>query len=175
MRRFLVSFVILGLGAVSARAGIVALDLDTQTGSPGETLVFTGVLSNSDVTTIYLNSAQLNLAGDAFSTDFIDPFNDNVPYSLDPGQSTSSIELFGILVSDPFTDPQGTYGGTYTLLGGIDSSAQDILGSASFSVTVNAPEPSVLGVMTAGLAGLMALHWRRSAHGSRRPPPSVTV
>ena len=167
MRRFLVFFVLLGLDAVTARAGIVALDLPAQTGNAGETLVFTGVLSNNGSSTVYLVSAQLNIAGNAFLVDSIDPFNNNVPLSLDPGQSTSSIALFYILINDPLTDAPGTYWGTYQLVGGIDLDAQDVLGAVDFSVTVNvpteAPEPPVFWVMAGGLAVLMALRRRSSA------------
>lgn len=165
MKRFLVCLVLLGLDAVSAHASAIVFDLSAQTAIAGDTLVFTGILSNGGLTTVYLNSAQLNLAGNAFTADFINPFNNNVPFWLDPGQSTSSIELFDVIVNNPFTDPLGAYDGTYKLLGGIDSDAQDVFGSADFSVTVNAafavPEPSLMGALVGGLVGLMALRRRK--------------
>jgi hypothetical protein len=156
------------LGAVSARAGsLIVLDLAAQTGSPGDTLVFEGILSNSGLDTLFLNSVQFSLAGNAFTPNFTDPFINNVPISLSPGESTSLIELFNVLLNDPFTDPPGTYDGTYALLGGIDDTAQIVVGSADFTVTVNAasavPEPSLLPVLAGGLACLIALRRRNSA------------
>jgi hypothetical protein len=166
MKRFLGGLMLLGLAALSARAElIVVLDIPVQIGNPGGTLFFTGILSNDGPSTVYLNSAQLNLAGNDFSAEFSDQFIQNVPVSLDPGQSSSSIELFDILVNDPFTDAAGAYNGKYQLLGGIDFDAQDVLGSADFLVNVNAtsaaPEPSLLGVIVGGLAGLITLRRRK--------------
>jgi len=43
-----------------------------------------------------LNSADLNLAGNSFTPDFIEPFFNNVPISLGPGQSSGDIQLFDV-------------------------------------------------------------------------------
>lgn len=145
MRRFLMLLLVIGVGAARADF-MMTLDNPNQSGNPGDTLMFNGVLSNTGLTTIFLNSVDLNLAGTSLSPDFIDPFFNNVPLLLDPGQLTSHILLFDVFVENPFTDLPGTYAGTYTLLGGVDSNAQDVLGSVDFGITVpNAvPEPSSL-------------------------------
>lgn len=169
MRRYLTLFACLAVAASTARANLViALDNPDQTGSPGDTLVFTGILSNAGSSAVFLNSADLNLAGGSFTPNFIDPFLNNVPLFLDPGQSTVDIELFDIALNNPFTDVPGTYVGNYALVGGVDVDAQDVLNSANFSVTVNVPvstvpEPSSLLLMT---SALIIMRLRRSKKGS---------
>ena len=119
-----------------ARAGIIiTLDAPNQTGAAGDTLVYSGTLFNSSPDTIFLNGVDFNLAGSSFTPDYLDPFLANVPLSLDPGQSTADIELFEVLLNDPFTDPFASYGGNYALSGGADSDAQDLLTSVDFTVT----------------------------------------
>lgn len=160
MNRLLLSCVLLAVGAASAWANIIiTLDDPSQTGTPGGTLSYTGILSNTGLTTVFLNSANLNLAGSSFTPDFINPFFNNVPFFLDAGQFTASIELFSVLVNNPFLDPNGAYVGSYTLLGGVDSGSQDILASAVLTVNVGAtavPEPNTFPVMAAALVGLLA-------------------
>lgn len=146
-----------------ARADIViTLDAPNQTGSAGETLIFSGTLFNSSPDTIYLNGADLNLAGNSFTPDFSDLFFANVPVSLDPGQASPDIELFEVLLNDPFTDPFAAYGGNYAMSGGADPSVQDSLASVDFIITAEngsspVPEPSSLPVLAAALAAFMGL------------------
>lgn len=166
MKQVLFVFALFGAAAATARADVIfALDNADQFGNPGDTLIFTGILSNTGLSTVFLNSADLNLAGSSFTPDFIDPFFNNVPISLDAGQSSADIELFDVMLNDPFTDPLGKYTGTYTLTGGVDSNAQDVLGSVDFSVTATngtspVPEPSSFGLLAAALAGIVIQHRR---------------
>ena len=169
MRLLLILFALLQVATGTAWADIIiALDNPTQSGNPGDTLIFMGVLSNNGPNTVFLNSADLNLAGNSFTPDFIDPFLNNVPLSLDPGQSTLDIELFDVAINSPFTDLPGTFAGTYALVGGVDSNAQDVLNSAGFTATVPSgptpiPEPSSVALLGAALVAT----WRALRH--RRP------
>src|ERR1035438_73547 len=83
-------------GSIAQADIVITLDAAAQTDSPGNTLIFSGTLFNSSPDTIFLNGADLNLAGNSFTPDFSDPFFANVPVSLDPGQATSDIELFEV-------------------------------------------------------------------------------
>jgi hypothetical protein len=124
---------ILALAGSIAKGGIIiSLDAPDQAGALGNTLIFSGTLFNSSPDTIFLNGADLNLAGNSFTPDFSDLFFANVPVSLDPGQATSDIELFEVLLNDPFTDPFASYSGNYALSGGADPNAQDLLTSVDF-------------------------------------------
>ena len=166
MRRYLILLLLLGAAAAHASV-LITLDNPNQTGNPGDTLMFNGVLSNTGLTTVFLNSVDLNLAGSSFSPDFVDPFLNNVPFVLNPGTTTSDILLFNVLVNNPFTDLPGTFAGTYTLLGGPDSTAQEILGSVDFGITVPdaVPEPSSFLLMFGALLliGLTIVQRRSSS------------
>ena len=150
-----------------AKAGIIiTLDTPAQIGSPGDTLIFTGTLFNNSSDTIFLNGGDLNLAGNSFTPDFADPFFANVPLSLDPGQATSDIELFDVLINDPFTDPFASYNGSYTLSGGADPAAQDLLTSVDFTITAQngtsvVPEPSAFALLATALTAIVAVRCKR--------------
>jgi hypothetical protein len=151
-----------------ARAGIIiTLDAPNQEGASGNTLVYSGTLFNSSPDTIFLNGVDFNLAGSSFTPDFLDPFLANVPLSLDPGQSTADIELFEVLLNNPFTDPFASYGGNYALSGGTDSNAQDLLSSVDFTVTAQnsdsaVPEPSSAALLVTAFV-LITIRSKRGA------------
>src|ERR1017187_2401881 len=91
MKRYLLLFALALVFGNGAWAGFITLDNPIQTGYPGDTLVFAGVLTNSGQATVFLNGAILNLAGDSFTVDFIDPFFNNVPISLDPDRKSTRL------------------------------------------------------------------------------------
>lgn len=146
---------LLTTGAMVGRADVVVtLDNPLLTGAPGDTLMFTGTIQNDGLEPTFLNADSLNLAGSSFST--IDLFFANVPVSLGAGESTGDIELFDIVLSSPFLDSPGNYGGTYSLFGGVDENALDLLGAADFAVTASqvntVPEPQSLAAAILALA-----------------------
>jgi hypothetical protein len=145
-------------GGVAARGDILTITFDQpdQTGSPGQTLSFFGTLVNNSPDTVFLNSDDLTLNGLSFTV--TDNFFTNVPISLapsgQPGDSSGNIDLFDVAIANPLLDPAGTYSGSYTVLGGANGSAQDVLGSAGFSVT-STPEPSSVYLLLAVLAATL--------------------
>ena len=102
---------------------------------------------------LYLNADNFNIAG--LDPGAIDdsPFFANAPIFLGPGSSTDDIGLFNITIPDPFAT--GDYEGTFQVLGGVDGNAQDIIGSADFTVQVQqptaVPEPSSAVLLSASL------------------------
>jgi hypothetical protein len=150
MKTLLSTLMLAALSAAAAAANIlpitVAFDQLDQTGMPGQTLQFFGTLTNTTADPVFLNSDDLNPTG--LSITSTDLFFANVPLSLAPagqaGDSSGDIELFDLTLTASLRDATGTYPGTYTLLGGADGNAQDIVGSAGFSVTTVTPEPSTI-------------------------------
>lgn len=139
---------------------IITFDDPAQGGPSGDTLEFMGSIENTGTDPVYLNSDGLDLGGsDLFENDL---FFSNVPISVDGGQTATGIEFFDI-TPEPGVTP-GTFDGMYTLIGGVDGNAQDLLASATFSVTAQGPttpEPSSLTFFAIGL-GLMSLRLRRT-------------
>jgi hypothetical protein len=140
---------------------LLSLDTPDLSGLAGDVLSFTGVITNPDLdptNMVYLNSFDLNFAGDDFTIDGTDDFN-NVPFFLTGGATSGDIELFTVSIDNPLIDSPGTWDGVYTLVGGGDANAQDILGLVDFSVTTlssSTPEPSAfvlcgLGIVLPGV------------------------
>ena len=148
-------------------------------GNPGDTLNFTGTLSNPTLASVFLNSDNptFNGPGTTDGSPFL--LNPNAPISLDPAGTTDangnptgtdsySGPFFDVTL-DPNAAP-GIYNGTFTILGGVDGNATDNVATEDFSVTVlpaAVPEasPTVsLGVLLAlGLGGLIVSAKRRKA------------
>ena len=145
-------------------------------GCEGSTVTFSGTLSNAASSVIFLNSAGLNLAGGFSAADEdLTPFFNDAPLFLSASASTPVIDLFTLQVPSLFAT--GSYSGTFTILGGADTNAMDVVGSAGFTIqVVNAtgvPEPSsgaliaVTGVNML-LAAIVCRRSRRSAELNRR-------
>lgn len=155
-------------------AALVTLGLSSPA-AYADSLTFT--LTNSNGTASYLggsatydatvsaaagNSAPVFLNGDSFNFTGPATVNDsdffvNFPLSLAPGASFTG-PLFVLTVAPQL--PVGTFVGTFTLLGGANSSAFSSLGTVNFSLTTYVPEPSGIMLLLTGLAGLgTALLW----------------
>ena len=157
------------IGAAPAWADIpdivIALDSSTLSGLPGDTLTFSGTVRNLDSTIVDLNVCQVNLSGQ-FVTDCVLSFITSAPYRLDPGATSFDFAMFTISVNLPYTDLPGLQSGSFDVLGGAegdngyDSSTQNLLGTADFSVTV-VPEPGTPSLL--GLYGLSLVVTRFSA------------
>ena len=104
-----------------------------------------------------MNADNFSLTG--FDPSVIDdsPFFANAPQFLGPAPtgSTGDIELFVVTIPNPFTDPSvaaSDCGGTFQILGGADGNAQDVVGTAYFTVNVQqafgVPEPSSVVLMS---------------------------
>src|SRR3954463_6142052 len=100
---------------VGATAAGVQIDLDFGTGLvfPGNTLTFTGTISNLDLSTVFLNSCQVNLTGISVTEDCSD-FLLNAPTTLDPLQTgIPSFGMFTITANSPYLDSLGVQNGSF--------------------------------------------------------------
>ena len=166
----LLRILILGaLATAGAWGGIViTFDAPSQTGHPGDTLNFFGVISNTGSDIVFLNGDPLTLAGLSFT--ITDQFFTTVPVSLDGNTSSGDIDLFDVTVSNPLLDPPAKYLGSYGLIGGVDGDASDNLASANFDVTTEpsgtaVPEPGswlLLGTAVAGFGAARRPRGRRA-------------
>jgi hypothetical protein len=159
--------------AASAQAGVlIEFQHADQSAGAGGLLSFTGIITNQGSEVVYLNGFNLNLAGNDFTTDGLTDFFANVPLTLAAGASTSNIALFSVAVASPLTDPTDLFLGKYSLTGGTDGEAQDLLGSADFTVSTTpgsaTPEPSTLATLLLAVAGFCgrSLYLRRPGRRS---------
>lgn len=132
----------------SAHADTIQINLTQSkvSAAPGSVVTFDASLTNlSSTDTMFLNADSWSTTSPFLSVDDT-PFFANAPLTLGPNASTGTFALFSVLI-DPNT-PLGTYDfNSFSILGGIDGSASDVLGSATFSVAVTSahvPEPGAL-------------------------------
>jgi hypothetical protein len=107
---------------------------------------------------LYLNGDSYNVTGPLGIDD--SDFFLNAPLDLAPGDSFTG-DLFEVIVPPGTLD--GTYAGTFSILGGADGGASNVLGTVSFAATV--PEPSSIVLLLSGVAGLGWFGSKRSFRG----------
>jgi len=154
-QRLIIPFGSFLLSAMLCNADTINIDLMPAllSGSPGSTILFSGTLSNTSSSTVFLNSAGINLSGGFTPADeHTGPFFVNAPLFLNAAGSTPAIGLFTVDIPDSFA--KGPYLGTFSILGGANGNAQDIVGSVNFTVQVVSPVPEpnssiLLGLVTA--------------------------
>jgi len=142
---------ILGLPGMAYADLIFTLDTPTQNVSPGGTLTFTGILTNSTGSTLFLNGDDFTLDGEGLALDDT-PFLLNAPASLDSGDSFTETIL---TVMADLTVPFQQAVGAFHILGGATESDQSLLATKEFEVHV-VPEPGN-GALLVGLIGMGAL------------------
>jgi hypothetical protein len=164
MKKILLTIIgALGLAIGPAQAGVIIfIDNPNRTATAGDTLYFTGTVTNDSLTDpVSLDFDNINWA--LASGTVVDHFFDAAfPVSLGAAGTSGDIALFEIVLSNPLIDASGRYGGTYE----IDSGVDGFLGQANFSVTLSSgvsstPEPGT-GLLIVTIAiGLLFVRGRR--------------
>jgi hypothetical protein len=159
----------LGISPLAQANIIYQLTNASQTGAPGDTLLFFVTLTNTSTTDqVWLNGTRSTASSPFLSID-TSPFNSNAPLFLDPLAVSPVFEVFDVAIA-PAT-PDGPYiGSIVSIQGGADGGTGtlfDDLADISFDVqaqstTFAAPEPGTFWTLCLVLlaAGLTRT-WRR--------------
>ena len=178
MKTLLCTLMLAALGSVAAKADTVTITFDqpSVSASAGDTFQVFGTITNTSGSTVFLNGDSFTLTG--FSLSITDQFYTTVPFSLASGESSGDIELFDVTVSNPLLDAPGVYGIGYTVLGGVDGDAQDVVAgppksAVSISVTTTAgpsavPEPASIYLLLGGVPAAFAPMVRRMRVAAKR-------
>lgn len=128
--------------------------------SPGNIVTFSGLLQNNGVSAVFLNGDVNPGITPLFSVDDT-KFFFNAPLSLAPGDSWNG-DLFDVTISP--SAPAGDYSGDFTILGGADGSALDVIGNQTFTVTLPSaatPECGFPGMFASATSLFMLYRMRR--------------
>lgn len=133
-------------------------------GNRGDTLSYFGTLTNLGSEEVFLNGDLFNLPGDDLTVDD-SPFFTNFPLSLGAGESFTDA-MFTVNIG-PNT-PQGTYQGTFTILGGPSDGDFNPLATQTFGVSVGAPEPGTGWLLFVGATAFTGATLRSRVKATRR-------
>jgi hypothetical protein len=141
----------------SARAQLsFTLEPPTLLGTPGSLLTFSGTLTNTGTGELFLSGDSFTLAGAGLTLDDT-PFLEGAPLSLSGGESFTG-SFFSVAVAQGTRN--GSYGGSFTILGGAGEGDQGELATHRFTVEV-VPEPGTLALAGVGLLSLAGMLTRR--------------
>ena len=125
----------------------------------GPVFDFIATVTNTGADTLYLNGGNAIPLDAGLSLDD-SPFNsDSNFWVLDPGASYTGL-FFTVTAPSYVQGASNYYAGSYNIVGGADSGAQDPLATANFDIQVT-PEPSSIVLLATGLAGLAGTLRRR--------------
>jgi hypothetical protein len=156
------------LPGTTARADSISISFDHSILSavPGQTVTFRGTVTNLENSIVDLNSCDVNLGG-PFTTDSCVAFLLFAPLFLNPLETSAPFDMFTVTVDQPFT---GSFGlpspGIFTVLGGPDGDAQNVLAQAKFDVVVT-PEPGTAALLGLAITMTLALRRRKALQATR--------
>ncbi len=165
----LMSLLLASMVVCQGQSLTVTVSPQTKTAIRGDVVTYQGTISNNGATSLYLNGDGIfstlhgfQVLPVTFDLHLDDaPFVTGAPVILNPGQSWSG-NLFQVTVG--IDAPATTYDGSFSVLGGTGAAPFNLLGNATFRLTVlgaspfgGPAAPSNLRAMTAG--SNIALTW----------------
>ena len=145
---FVAFFLLIGLRPAHAQL-LLNFNPADQTGSPGDTVLFTATLLNAGTNVLFLNGAGFAGLGEGLTPD-ISPFFNNSPLFLAGGEQWTG-DVFTIAISSSASP--GIFFGTFRVLGGTSDTDQAPIASQNFLVAVSAPEPGTMALVLPVLLG----------------------
>jgi hypothetical protein len=154
--------------APTLRADGVDVSVTPVSGVAGSSVEVVGTVTNNTSSTVFLNGDTFSVTGPDLSLDDTDFFL-NAPFSLDPSQSSGPFDIFTIDISALAT-PGVITPNFFSILGGSDGGASDVIGTVMFDVNVQGtapvPEPSELLLLLFGIAQIGV--WGPSLRAARK-------
>ncbi len=144
---------------------ILTLSQPVQSGSSGGAVTFQGSFSNGGIPPTFINGVSFTLTGSSAGFTFdASNFLLAVPMVVDPGFTVGTTDFFTILI-DLFV-PAGTYTGSFSVLGGVSETDDNVLATSEFVIQVSEavtqiPEPGALLLLGSGLSAFASLALRR--------------
>ena len=143
---------------------IVDLARQAMEAAPGQTVTYSGTMTNLEPGVVDLNGINITFTGQAV-VDSVVFFSG--PISVAGFGTSDLFPFFQITVDDPYTDPFGSLLGSFTIVGGIegingyDGNASDVLGSQNFQLdVVPTPEPSTWMLLIGGFMAMTMPTWK---------------
>ena len=136
-------FLLLALTAFALRADTIGASFvaSNQTGAPGDTLTFTGWLTNNSGSEQFINGAEINLSDfDPSDTDLTDFILNFAGLELNNGDSIGPFDYFTVTIPNPFAG--GLYAGEFTVQGGADDASFETLATVDFAINVSGSSSS---------------------------------
>jgi hypothetical protein len=138
------------------RADGVEITLSTVSAAPGGSVEVVGNVTNDTSSLVFLNGDSFSLADTSLTLDDSDFFN-NAPFTLGAGATSGPFDIFIINIASSAA-PGLLTPNFFSILGGADANAGDVIGTVMFDVNVQgvtpAPEPSALILLACGIAAI---------------------